>query len=60
MREENVYVLRLWRDGDAPQDWRYSLEALGGDERRAFTTLEALFDFVSAQLGGELAPKRSR
>ena len=57
MREKNVYVLRLWRNGDKEQDWRYSLEALSGgsEARRAFTTIESLFNFLQTQLGEPLS-----
>lgn len=50
MREESIYVLRLWRDGDRIEDWRYSLESLHGDEHETFTTLGALYDFMDKRI----------
>lgn len=49
MRKDTLFVLRLWRDGTTPKDWRYSLEDLRSRERTNFTTLEALYTFIAEQ-----------
>ncbi len=46
------YLLRLWQGGDQEeQAWRASLESVGTGERRAFTSLDDLFNFLRAQTG---------
>jgi hypothetical protein len=45
------YLLRLWQTGsDEEQVWRASLESPGSEKRRGFSSLEALFDFLKAQV----------
>lgn len=46
MREDVLYLLRLWRDGERPEDWRASLEDLRTKERVMFVTLVSLLDFL--------------
>lgn len=46
MREDVLYLLRLWRDGRRPEDWRASLEDLRTKERVMFATLASLLDFL--------------
>ncbi len=42
------YLLRLWREGDSEQEaiWRASLESTRTGERRAFASLDELFDYL--------------
>lgn len=42
MREEVLYSLRLWRDGDKLTDWRASLKNMQTQEVRHFANLSAL------------------
>ena len=59
MRSDYVsYLLRLWRvdDDDGPPSpekavWRASLEDPNTRERRAFASLDDLFDFLREQTG---------
>ncbi len=48
MRQERLYLLRFWRDGDGGTPWRSSLENLSGGERRHFETLSKLEHFLEA------------
>jgi hypothetical protein len=52
------YMLRLWRDG-AAAPWRASLETPGRAATQMFPDLEALFDFLRAQTGGDQAADRA-
>jgi len=46
------YLLRLWREGDSGQEaWRASLESTRTGERRAFASLDELFDHLREQTG---------
>ena len=46
------YLLRLWQTCDGQtRIWRASLESPGTGERRGFADLQALFDFLSAEIG---------
>ena len=49
MRQESLYVLRLWRDGDQPDAWRASLEDLRSKEQRLFTSFGDLYRFLDEQ-----------
>jgi len=49
MRTENFYVLRLWRDNDSPEAWRYSLKNVRTNEQVFFATLEALCTHIDLQ-----------
>lgn len=42
MREEVLYSLRLWRDGNATDDWRASLKDMRTQEVEHFADLRAL------------------
>lgn len=42
-----AFVLRCWLEGST---WRYSLEEIGANNRRAFATLDELFSFLLAKL----------
>jgi hypothetical protein len=45
------YLLRLWREGDSGQEaWRASLESTRTGERRAFASLNELFDFLRERI----------
>jgi hypothetical protein len=50
------YLLRLWRVKVGEEGWRASLESAQTGERRAFATLEALFDYVRSQTLLESSP----
>ena len=41
-----AFLLRCWLEGSA---WRYSLEEIGTNDRRAFATLDELFSFMLAR-----------
>lgn len=54
-----AYLLRLWQSGSAEHvTWRASLESAYTGERRAFSSLAALFDHLLAQTSGSLGPHR--
>ena len=53
MHEEDNYILRMWRDGQGLADWRYSLEDLNTQEKQAFASLEALYQFIKARIKGD-------
>ncbi len=46
----SVFVLRMWQEKEAGQDqgvaWRFSLEDPNTSERKGFTSMEALLDFI--------------
>ncbi len=46
----SVFVLRMWQEKEADQDegfaWRFSLEDPYTSERKGFTSVEALLDFL--------------
>ncbi len=47
-----AYMLRLWQVRDNEKMiWRASLESPHTGERLGFANLEALFDFLSAEMG---------
>lgn len=50
VREEQLYVLRLWRDGERAEDWRASLKDIESKEVRNFGSLEALVKFLASGL----------
>ncbi|MFH1636230.1 MAG: hypothetical protein ABIG63_19755 [Chloroflexota bacterium] len=57
-----AYLLRCWRTEntnlDDPEVWRFIVEEVAGEQQRVgFTSLEAVTDFLRAQLG-ELASQR--
>lgn len=53
------YLLRLWQTGgDKEQGWRASLEVPGTGERQGFASLQALFDFLEAQIESQKGQKR--
>jgi hypothetical protein len=55
------YLLRLWQAGSAGgKVWRASLESVQSGERLAFTSLEALFEYLLAQTGVEVAPEQDQ
>lgn len=46
------YLLRLWRDN--PQSpWRASLQSSATEELRHFATVDELWAFLMAQMGGK-------
>ncbi len=46
-----AYLLRLWRVNATVGAWRASLEDPHTGEQHAFASLEALSDFLQAQMG---------
>jgi hypothetical protein len=42
------YLLRMWKDGENGE-WRVVLLSIPTQERRHFSSLEALFDFLGEQ-----------
>jgi hypothetical protein len=46
VRDDVLYLLRLWRDGKDIGAWRASLEDLRSRETRRFDSLEALQRFL--------------
>lgn len=48
MRQEKVFILRLWCDSKQEDAWRASLETLLTKERVNFSTMEQLVDFLQA------------
>jgi hypothetical protein len=38
-----AYILRIWKESG---EWRFSIESLGSDQRKGFTTIEELFAFL--------------
>ena len=45
-----AYLLRMWRvQEDGGMSWRASLERPSNGQRLAFTSLEAVFDFLRRQ-----------
>jgi hypothetical protein len=46
-----AYMLRLWQTDDGDPAWRASLESPHTGERRGFTDLKALFEFLKEKTG---------
>lgn len=55
MRQESLYVLRLWRDGDHSDAWRASLEDLRSKEKTQFSSFADLCRFLEDLCGVESA-----
>ena len=51
MRQESLYVLRLWREGDLPEAWRASLEDVRSREKVSFNTLTDPYSFLEDRCG---------
>jgi hypothetical protein len=52
------YLLRIWLAGDGSRSqWRASLEDTRSGERKGFSSLEALFDYLRRQSGCDAGPK---
>lgn len=53
-RVEHLFIVRIWHEpgpgGHAP--WRGSVEHVGSKERKYFTSLVALTDFLETKVGG--------
>ena len=54
MRQESLFVLRLWRDGDHSDAWRASLEDMRSKEKRLFTSFGDLYAFLEERRGRPL------
>jgi hypothetical protein len=51
-RDYEAYLLRLWRvHSEGKTAWRASVENAHTGERKGFTNLEHLFDFLRRQTG---------
>jgi hypothetical protein len=46
-----AYLLRLWREGQAGESWRASLQSAATGQRMNFASLEDLFNFLQRQTG---------
>ncbi len=60
MRDEALYILRLWCDGDAKDDWRYSLENLHTRERQNFARFNDLAAFLAERTAERPHPQKAR
>lgn len=40
------YLLRLWREDQASEPWRASLQSAATGERQGFANLDTLFDYI--------------
>ena len=45
-RDYRSYLLRLWKVNDNHERWQAMLEGVEGGERRGFSSLQALFDYL--------------
>ena len=52
----HAYLLRLWSDGDSPQQWRFSLEDPHTHTRRGFASLDELLAFLQKEIVHAAAP----
>ncbi len=56
-RPYRAYLLRCWRESTTPGvegSWRFSIEGLAPQrQRRGFSTLQALAEYIGAELGDE-------
>lgn len=50
MRQERLFLLRVWRDGAAANTWRFRVEDLRTREVRHFAALAALHRFLDERL----------
>lgn len=46
-----AYLLRLWREGQAGESWRASLQSAATGQRLNFASLDDLFRFLQRQTG---------
>jgi len=52
-RVEELFVVRLWREtGATSRAWRGSVEHVGTDRRRFFSSLADLVEFIRMRIGG--------
>jgi hypothetical protein len=49
MREERLFLMRLWRNGAGSKAWRVSLENLRTKEKIRFADIKALLVYLKAQ-----------
>lgn len=55
------YLLRLWREGSACDEWRAMVETVSGDnERRYFANLDELFQFLLTEIENNPSPQIRR
>jgi hypothetical protein len=52
-----TFLVRWWHEGGAPaserSSWRFTLEEVGQPRRHGFNSLQALADFLDAELHGD-------
>ncbi len=46
MREEALYMLRLWRDGSRTEDWRGTLTNVRTQQVHQFASWEGIVNFL--------------
>ncbi|HID53444.1 MAG TPA: hypothetical protein EYP41_15615 [Anaerolineae bacterium] len=52
------YLLRLWREGSARDEWRAMVKTVSDDnESRYFANLDELFQFLLAEIENNQSPK---
>ncbi|CAN5753236.1 hypothetical protein BH24DEI2_BH24DEI2_14920 [soil metagenome] len=51
MRQESLYVLRLWLDSNHSDAWRASLEDIRSKEKVRFSSLKELYRFLEGRRG---------
>ena len=44
------YLLRMWREGQADEPWRASLQSAVTGERQGFASLDDLFGYIRSQV----------
>jgi hypothetical protein len=50
------YLLRVWWEGEGREAWQGELESIQSGQRWRFADLEAMFDFLRAQILGADQP----
>lgn len=58
MREEMLYILRLWRDEDGEHAWRASLEDVRTKHRELFASVEVLHAFLAERTARSFNERR--
>jgi len=60
-KDYRSYLLRLWKVSDNHERWQAMLEGVEDGERRGFSTLQALFDYLQGvtQAPGEAQERRA-
>ena len=53
-----AYLLRLWRVNEGEDDWQVSLESTHTGERRGFSGLEAMLNYLQWETAGPARAQR--